>query len=839
MSATTAAQRLAALPPGREGAAEPRTPAAAGPPLVLMLSSAHPPTDLRIVGKEGAALAEAGYEVMHLCPAPDDGSPVPRTAGGVTIRTYAAPRGWLGRYLGIRALARRAAAELPDVVHAHEPDSWAAAIRVARRSGAYAVLDVHEHYPTRLDAKVPRLFRGLARWLVKRRMRAMARRADAVIVAKDGLADAFPKVDDIVPVRNYAVPVAVAPRTHREGPVTLVHLGALTRARGSMEMLRTLRLLPAARLLLIGRITDGSDEDFRKATVNLGVADRVTGYTWMPHAEAVRAVAAEGDIGLVLFQPGVENHRLALPHKLFDCMVAGIPVIVPSFAEEVAEAVREANCGLLVDSADPKAIAAAVERLSDPALRAELGANGRRAALGRFAWSTEAERLVKLYRELVPLPDSVAPRRRPMAAPVPETMTFGEPVVEWLPRETAAGDRPAGGPGVVTEADPAPPGDASGRPAPMADLPVAVRAAEPDARPALPAAPVAPVRDAPSRPPGVEPMGVTIAAPVAAAPALVAPVVPRTIPAAVPAVGAEAPVLPTAAGRPPEAVRPPDPEATGLGAAGDPGAHLPPRVAASPAVPAARLGLLASLDEAMGTPSAPPPRLFPAEAGPPPVPARPRGRDEGAVPSLLAALDGMMRAPSPEPLPSPDRGGAVPARPVPPASAVEVTAASRPPQDTAISGAAGIVPPATAAGDGGPPAGAASDATMSRPTPDGAPGPSAAVAIPMRGTEPATAPAVPMAPPGRAADGVPRLLAESGLSTAGGIPDRIAAFLAAPPPSAEEGASAGPLRLLNAAARHVPFAPRDAERDPGAWKMLRAAEGAKRVREPAGPPPAA
>ena len=78
----------------------------------------------------------------------------------------------------------------------------------------------------------------------------------------------------------------------------------------------------------------------------------------------------------VLFQPGDENHRLALPHKLFDCMLAGLPVIAPAFAEEVAAVVRDAACGVLVDSADPGAIAAAVTGLGAPARRAAMGEPG-------------------------------------------------------------------------------------------------------------------------------------------------------------------------------------------------------------------------------------------------------------------------------------------------------------------------------------------------------------------------------------------------------------------------------------------------------------------------------
>jgi glycosyltransferase involved in cell wall biosynthesis len=377
-----------------------------GHPLVLMLSAAHPPDDLRVVRKEGAAIAAAGWRVRHLAP----GGAAPPVVDGVAIETFAKPQGWLGRVLGIPRLARRAAASGAVVIHASEPDSWLAALLAARRSGARTVLDVHEHYPSRLDQRLPALLRPAARGAIRFACRAMARRADAVVVAKDGLDPDFSAPAKIVAVRNYAPAAHVTPRVHAPGPMTLVHLGALSAARGAFTMLEALALAPpGTRLLLIGRFTDGSEEAFLAQAKALGLAERITRAGWMPHQAALARAAAEGDVGLVLFQPGVENHRLALPHKLFDCMAAGLPVIVPAFAEEVAAVVREAGCGVVADVAEPRAVAAAIHRLADPLHRARLGAAGVAAARGRFAWGGEAERLVGLYRRLAPLPSRPNP----------------------------------------------------------------------------------------------------------------------------------------------------------------------------------------------------------------------------------------------------------------------------------------------------------------------------------------------------------------------------------------------------------------------------------------------
>ncbi len=148
--------------------------------------------------------------------------------------------------------------------------------------------------------------------------------------------------------------------------------------------------------------TDGSEDTFRARAAALGLAPRVDIQGWMPHAEAL-ARAACCDIGVVLFQPGEHNHTLALPHKLFDAMLAGLPVIAPRFATEVASIVSDTACGELVDPTDPADIAAAIARLADPARRAAMGAAGRNAALTRYSWNAEAERLVALYRRLAPI----------------------------------------------------------------------------------------------------------------------------------------------------------------------------------------------------------------------------------------------------------------------------------------------------------------------------------------------------------------------------------------------------------------------------------------------------
>jgi glycosyltransferase involved in cell wall biosynthesis len=82
-------------------------------------------------------------------------------------------------------------------------------------------------------------------------------------------------------------------------------------------------------------------------------------------------------------------------------MMAGLPVVAPSFAEEVAYIVRETECGLLVDPSNPDEIAEVLDQLArDASLRRRLGENGRRAVLEKYNWEAEAGRLIQMYDEL-------------------------------------------------------------------------------------------------------------------------------------------------------------------------------------------------------------------------------------------------------------------------------------------------------------------------------------------------------------------------------------------------------------------------------------------------------
>jgi glycosyltransferase involved in cell wall biosynthesis len=90
-----------------------------------------------------------------------------------------------------------------------------------------------------------------------------------------------------------------------------------------------------------------------------------------------------------------------MPHKLFDYMREGKPVIAPDFAIEVARIVDEAEAGILVEITDPEAIATGILRLlQDPALAQRLGAQGRKAIEQTYHWEREEPALLAAVEAL-------------------------------------------------------------------------------------------------------------------------------------------------------------------------------------------------------------------------------------------------------------------------------------------------------------------------------------------------------------------------------------------------------------------------------------------------------
>jgi glycosyltransferase involved in cell wall biosynthesis len=119
----------------------------------------------------------------------------------------------------------------------------------------------------------------------------------------------------------------------------------------------------------------------------------------VPFSDVLTHLSASA-VGLVCNQPE-HDYDKAQPNKLFEYMAAGLPVVASNFPSW-REIVEGHQCGLTVDPAQPREIAQAIDTLlQNPRLRAEMGRNGRDAAIQDYNWDSESKKLIDLYKEIL------------------------------------------------------------------------------------------------------------------------------------------------------------------------------------------------------------------------------------------------------------------------------------------------------------------------------------------------------------------------------------------------------------------------------------------------------
>ena len=358
------------------------------------------------VRREASALAAAGHRVtvVELAEVPAGG----RTLDGFSRRSCL-PSAWVRRRLPFAlyrvvfagALLRAAVATRPDVVHAHDAAMLMPGIAAARMTGARAVYDSHE-----LATSVPYRERTWA-WFVSAVERMVVPRCDAVITVSEGIARALQQryqlpvtptvVRNVTALgRNGAGGLRARIGLPADAPLVL-YQGAPAPDRGCESLVAAVARTPGVSLVFLGDPESGYGRKLALLIYASGAADRVWMLPSVP-LEDLLSHTAEADIGVTLLQDTCENHRLALPNKLFEYVAAGLPVIA-SRLPETERLVQAYGIGWCVAPGDVAALAdaitAALAARNDAGLRDRL-----QRAARELSWDRERARLTALYDSL-------------------------------------------------------------------------------------------------------------------------------------------------------------------------------------------------------------------------------------------------------------------------------------------------------------------------------------------------------------------------------------------------------------------------------------------------------
>lgn len=377
---------------------------------VCFFTSAHDPFDFRIFHKECKSLARDGYRVTLVAPHPTD-----EVVEGIQIRGITKANNRLGRMLVTTWRAfKKSVQQDADVYHFHDPELIPAGLLLRLRRKK-VVRDVREDFPSLILEKpyIPRWIKPIISWVVGKLEKFASRHTSAIVAATPGIAERFRRLNpETATVRNYPsleelrqlnVPA------FGERPNWVIYSGSLSERRGLLEMIEAMRLLRSdlgVRLKLAGCFSPPRLLADVRSRAGWESVDFL-GYLGRP---SLLSLLVHGRVGLVTMHR-TRHIAAAWPVKLFEYMLAGMPVIV-SDIPLWREIVERAGCGIVVDPQSPASIATAIERiLSYPEEAESMGQNGFRAVCETYNWANEEKTLLSLYHRLLRIP---TPRLREM-----------------------------------------------------------------------------------------------------------------------------------------------------------------------------------------------------------------------------------------------------------------------------------------------------------------------------------------------------------------------------------------------------------------------------------------
>ena len=377
--------------------------------VICFLSSMHTYDDKRVFEKEAKSLADNGFKVIHV--APGDGTDF--IYKNIEIRTFKNEGSTIfKRLIGLKHLYKFAKSTNADVYHCNEIDSWIIGLLLKLNHKSKCIFDVHEHYPEEFaEVRFHKSFHFLVIAVIHLLIWTLSFYTDRIVIAKSSLKKSFKHLRDnkVVLVQNFS-PIKSFDNASKDDNIhfldkkfKIIHMGLFGIARGWPELLNAMVISKNRNieLTVLGSVNDGSEDDFLSFIEKNNLSNQVNYIKWLPIEEALEIVK-KCHLGLVTFQPGYHNHVHALPHKLFDYMGSGIPVIVPDFAEEVCEIIKESQSGVMIDVSDPKEIAKAINMFAgDRKLTNQMGQNGRKAVYKKFNWENEELSLVEMYSQII------------------------------------------------------------------------------------------------------------------------------------------------------------------------------------------------------------------------------------------------------------------------------------------------------------------------------------------------------------------------------------------------------------------------------------------------------
>jgi len=399
-----------------------------------MVLNAPYPADMR-VKKETGALIKAGFTIHLLCLRQTHEKYVEDVEGIHVTRIDAGKNNY---QLALRDAVMSMTFKHPEflkampawiqkneigAIHVHDLPLAGSALIMRKKFGIKVIVDLHENYPEALRTWFEwkkgwliklknKLFMNPDRWTMHER--AAVEKSDYVIAVVDEMKKRLVQKHGVTGERIVVIsntedksflnqPVDPSVYVGFENKFRLVYSGGIGPHRGvdtAIEGMKYLKQYPDIMLIIIGSGSRDVIRHLQNLTASIRAENQVHFLGHQPFKKFYSFMHL-ADVNIIPHKSNAHTDN-TVPHKLFQSMMSGRPVLVSS-SDPLKRLVEATSSGLVFKAGNPEDFAAKVLQLyNDKNLCNNLGANGKKAtAEGTLNWDYEQKTLVKFYHEVL------------------------------------------------------------------------------------------------------------------------------------------------------------------------------------------------------------------------------------------------------------------------------------------------------------------------------------------------------------------------------------------------------------------------------------------------------
>ena len=371
-------------------------------------------TDGRVL-REARALLEAGFKVTILDIEKDLTCPAEEEIDGIQVKhivkpawfthSGSRPRNFVKSVEKIVYSALQLIKMPADIYHAHDVTALPASYLAACMRRKPLVFDAHEWPLNELDGTGKRWLLALSTRLLS----TILQRCAGIITVSSPIAQEICRrfhVAHVSLVRNilaYQTPLK-SNRLHHCSGISpekriVLYQGNLQEDRDLDTLVRAAAFLDEDTIIvLMGKSIGATQAQLEALIADEGVADRVKILPPVSYAHLLEWTAS-ADMGVIINSPDHSfNVRMSLPNKLFEYLMAGLPVLA-SPLDAVAQVIRRYDVGHVLLSLTPAEVGATINSLlADRTTLSRWSNNARDAVQSDLCWEKESQHLIHLYQ---------------------------------------------------------------------------------------------------------------------------------------------------------------------------------------------------------------------------------------------------------------------------------------------------------------------------------------------------------------------------------------------------------------------------------------------------------